>query len=109
MDKIARVRDIENKFVEWVERKNSESQAKIDKVEKNKEDHINKIVKKCKDRDKFLTKKQEDFKIAKKKNLNMAWKKAEKFNDDIQNYYKSKRFMSRTAKASVSGASLHQD
>jgi len=45
-------------------------------VEKNKEDHINKIVKKCKDRDKFLTKKQEDFKIAKKKNLNMAWKKA---------------------------------
>lgn len=77
-------------------------------MEKNKEDHLNKIVKKCQDRDKFLSKKHEDFKIAKKKNMNAAWKKAEKFNDDIQSYYKSKRFMSRTAKASLSGASLHE-
>lgn len=44
--------------------------------------------------------------MIKKKSLNIAWKKAEKFNDEIQNYYKSKRFMSRveTAKGRAEGS-----
>lgn len=53
-------------------------------------------------------KKHEDFKIVKKKNLNIAWKKAEQFNDDIQSYYKSKNLMSKTAKVAL-GGSLHEN
>lgn len=70
------MKEIENNFVKWAERKNHDNQIKFEKVEKNKEDYLAKIVKKCKDRDKYLVKKHEDFKIVRKKNLNMAWKKA---------------------------------
>lgn len=56
-----------------------------------------------------MVKKQQDYKIVKKKRLNVDWKKAEKFNEDIQSYYKSKHFMSRTMKPDHSGRSLHLD
>lgn len=76
-------------------------------MEKNREGQIAKIIKKCKDRDKFVTKKQEDCKKTQNKSLNIAWKKAEKFNDDIQSYYKSKYIMSRTFKEGHAGNTFH--
>lgn len=39
--------------------------------------------------------------------MNVDWKKAQKFNEDIQTYYKSKHFMSKTLKSGPSGQSLH--
>ena len=67
-------------FVKWAENKNQRFQEKHEKVEKNKEDKIAKIVKRCQDRDKYVVKKHQDYKIVKKKKMNVDWKKAEKFN-----------------------------
>ena len=64
------------------------------------------MVKRCQNRDKYVTKKQQDYKISRKKQLNSDWKKAEKFNEDILSYQKNKQFMSKTLKTENYGQLL---
>ena len=45
---------MEKQFVDWADRKENNIKLKMDKSIKNKEDHLTKIVKKCKDHDKYL-------------------------------------------------------
>ena len=45
---------MERDFVEWADRKEGVIRTKLEKSVKNKEDHLNKIVKKCRDHEKFL-------------------------------------------------------
>lgn len=54
-EKEARIGALEKDFVEWAGRKESQIKQKIEKSTQNKEDHLTKIVKKCKDHDKFLS------------------------------------------------------
>ena len=93
--------------MKWAENKSEMFQQKQEKVEKKKEEEIAKVVKRCQARDKYVTKKHQDYKIVKKKKMNVDWKKAIKFNEDIQTYYQSKQFMSKTLKSGPSGQSLH--
>lgn len=57
-EKSTRLQEVENNFVKWVQRKQQDNQLRLEKVEKNREDQIAKIVKRCKTRDKYVTKKQ---------------------------------------------------
>lgn len=89
-EKEARVEAIEKQFVEWADRKEGVIRSKLQKSVKNKEDHLNKIVKKCKDHEKFLNEKYKNIQTKKKAVIKDAWKKAEKFNHSIQDYHQSK-------------------
>ena len=86
--------------MEWADRKESHIRDKLEKSSKNKTDHLNKIVKKCKDHDKFLNEKYKNFISKKKANIKDAWKKAEQMGREIENYQHSKIFKDY---------SLHQD
>lgn len=45
--------------------------------------------------------------MAKKKSLNLAWKKAEKFNDEMKNYYESKQSYFRNKTSTPNSISHH--
>lgn len=94
-----RKKDAEDKHEQWVEEKLDDLFVKIDRVQKNREIQLSKIVKRCQQRDKIVTKKQQDCKMIKKKSLNLAWKKAEKFNDEMKTYYESKQSIIRNKTA----------
>ena len=67
---------IEENFVSWSEKKTHEYEEKKEKASKIKTQHLDKIVKRCKDREKFNEKKNKEYKRKKADSLNQAWKKA---------------------------------
>lgn len=45
---------MEKVFIQWADSKEQQIKEKLEKNQKNKEDQLNKIVKKCKDHEKYL-------------------------------------------------------
>lgn len=56
-------------FVEWADRKENSIKQKLQKSNKNKEEHINKIVKKCKEHEKYLDQKLKSHKSKEKDSI----------------------------------------
>lgn len=56
---------------------------KLEKCSRNKEDHLSKIVKKCKEHEKFIGERLKNYQSKKKASLREAWKKAEKYKNEV--------------------------
>ena len=67
--------------MEEAAQKERDIQQKIEKSAKKKEEHVNSIVKKCKDHDKYLGEKLRNHQNKKKASLREAWKISEKYKE----------------------------
>ena len=79
--------------MDWAERKEELIKEKLEKCNRNKEDHLSKIVKKCKEHEKFIGERLKNYQSKKKASLREAWKKAEKYKNEVED--KSSKNVSR--------------
>lgn len=89
-EKQSRIQAMEKSFVDWAQRKEEEIRDRLERHSKNKEEQINKIVKKCKQHQKILGEKMKNYQSKKKASLRQAWKMAQKYKNSVQNFYASK-------------------
>jgi hypothetical protein len=76
---------------------------RLERHSKNKEEHLSKIVKKCKDHEKYLGEKLKNYQSKKKASLREAWKLAEKYKNNAEDFHASKN-ASKNASREKSGS-----
>ncbi len=90
LEKESRIEAVEKNFLNWAERKEEQLRDRQERHSKNKEEQISKIVKKCKEHEKYLGEKLKNYQNKKKASLREAWKMAEKYKNSVEDFHASK-------------------
>jgi hypothetical protein len=68
-EKEGRIEAVEKQFIDWAGKKEEELRDRLEKHSRNKEEHLSKIVKKCKEHEKYLGEKLKTYQSKKKASL----------------------------------------